>query len=110
MVPACGGRTEAAKLIPVRRMWATSEIDTRELRVGWKNESLRGDFAERCNARRLREFGHECQARVRSRASVTTASTGRPDSSHSRGLSGAGSLSSCRSESGNTNREFDDGI
>jgi hypothetical protein len=61
-------------------------------RVSTGMSSLRA--AEYGNARRLRELGHKGQARVRSRASLTTVSTGRPDSSHSRGLAGAVSLSS----------------
>ena len=44
------------------------------------------------------------QARVRSRARATTGCTGRPDSSHSRGLRGAGSFSNCKSASGKANQ------
>jgi hypothetical protein len=60
MVPASGGRAEAAKLIPARGMGTTSEVDTPEVRAGGKNQGLRGDAAERRNARRLGKFDHEC--------------------------------------------------
>jgi sarcosine oxidase delta subunit len=53
MVPACGRWTESAKLIPVRWVGTCGEVDTREFRVGGKNECLRGDAAQRCNTRRL---------------------------------------------------------
>src|SRR5260370_192974 len=47
VVPACRGGTEAAKLVPARRMRAGGEVDAREHRVGCENEGLWGDVTER---------------------------------------------------------------
>lgn len=40
-------------------MGTSSEVDTRERRIGRENQSLRGDATKRRNAGRLGKLGHE---------------------------------------------------
>jgi hypothetical protein len=63
VIPASIDRIETAELVPARRMRARSEVDSRERGVGWKDEGLWGDVAERGNARRFRELCHASGAR-----------------------------------------------
>lgn len=59
VVPTCAARTNTAKMIPSRRMWAAREVNTCQQGLGRENAGSRNDLSQCICTRRLRKFGHD---------------------------------------------------